>query len=613
MTALILWGLILGIACGLFFGEYCAWLTPIGDAFVGLLQMTVLPYITFALVSNIGRLTFEQGKRMARVGTAVMLVLWVVGVAVFYLATWALPEWQSASFFSTSSFDTQQNFDLLGMLIPANLFHSLANNFVPAIVVFCVCVGIALIGMQNKDALLDQLDVLVEALVRVNMFVVKLTPIGVFAIAASAAGTMTVAEADKLQAYLLIFTGAVLLLAFWILPASITFLTPFRYRDVLRAAREPLVTAFATGKVMVVLPMLIENLESMFRERYGEDQTTSNEISTLVTIAYPFPHLGKLAGLLFVPFTAWYMGSPLTADDYPRLFGAGVISYFAGPLVAIPFLLDMLRLPSDMFQLFLVAGIYCARVGDLLGAMHLAWFTTISTCATQGLLQTRWRQAGLFLIVTGVMAVGLIAGTRLYLARVFKDAYQRDKIIASLYLLEEAVPAVVLNEPTANPVPLREGQSRLDRMRERGIIRIGFNSDSLPFAFFNNAGELVGFDIEMAHDLAREKNVTIEFVPFERDTLEQQLNDDHFDIAMSATPATMDLFEKLYFSGSYLDVRPALAVRDHRDKEFDSFAVIRERDQWTVGVPRVGDFDEKLRSLFPNAKVVHLHSLREFF
>lgn len=416
LTALILWGLILGIACGLFFGEYCAWLTPIGDAFVGLLQMTVLPYITFALVSNIGRLTFEQGKRMARVGTAVMLVLWVVGVAVFYLATWALPEWQSASFFSTSSFDTQQNFDLLGMLIPANLFHSLANNFVPAIVVFCVCVGIALIGMQNKDALLDQLDVLVEALVRVNMFVVKLTPIGVFAIAASAAGTMTVAEADKLQAYLLIFTGAVLLLAFWILPASITFLTPFRYRDVLRAAREPLVTAFATGKVMVVLPMLIENLESMFRERYGEDQTTSNEISTLVTIAYPFPHLGKLAGLLFVPFTAWYMGSPLTADDYPRLFGAGVISYFAGPLVAIPFLLDMLRLPSDMFQLFLVAGIYCARVGDLLGAMHLAWFTTISTCATQGLLQTRWRQAGLFLIVTGVMAVGLIAGTRLYLA-----------------------------------------------------------------------------------------------------------------------------------------------------------------------------------------------------
>ena len=80
LTALIIWGLILGIACGLFFGEYCAWLKPIGDAFVGLLQMTVLPYITFALISNIGRLTFQQGRRLARVGTAVMLVLWLMGL-----------------------------------------------------------------------------------------------------------------------------------------------------------------------------------------------------------------------------------------------------------------------------------------------------------------------------------------------------------------------------------------------------------------------------------------------------------------------------------------------------------------------------------------------------
>ena len=52
LSAKILIGLILGIGCGLFFGEYCASLKVFGDAFVGLLQMTVLPYITCSLILN---------------------------------------------------------------------------------------------------------------------------------------------------------------------------------------------------------------------------------------------------------------------------------------------------------------------------------------------------------------------------------------------------------------------------------------------------------------------------------------------------------------------------------------------------------------------------------
>ena len=47
----IIWALVGGIACGLFFGEYCAWLEIVGDGFVDLLQMTVLPYVmVFAVV-----------------------------------------------------------------------------------------------------------------------------------------------------------------------------------------------------------------------------------------------------------------------------------------------------------------------------------------------------------------------------------------------------------------------------------------------------------------------------------------------------------------------------------------------------------------------------------
>ena len=52
---LIMASAMAGVACGLFFGEYCRSLSLLGNAYIGLLQMTVLPYIVFSLIGNIGR------------------------------------------------------------------------------------------------------------------------------------------------------------------------------------------------------------------------------------------------------------------------------------------------------------------------------------------------------------------------------------------------------------------------------------------------------------------------------------------------------------------------------------------------------------------------------
>ena len=63
----------------------------------------------------------------------------------------------------------------------------------------------------------------------------------------------------------------------------------------------------------------------------------------------------------------------------------------------------------------------------------------------------------------------------------------------------------------------------LERVHQRGVLRVGYLADMLPFAFQNTAGHLVGFDIEMAHILARELGVKIEFVLVERERVAQHL------------------------------------------------------------------------------------------
>ena len=53
-------------------------------------------------------------------------------------------------FFSTSLFQRRPPFDFVDLYIPTNPFNSLANNVVPAVVLFAVVLGAALIGCRGK-------------------------------------------------------------------------------------------------------------------------------------------------------------------------------------------------------------------------------------------------------------------------------------------------------------------------------------------------------------------------------------------------------------------------------------------------------------------------------
>ena len=82
LAELTLIGLAAGIFCGLFFGEEASRLNIIGDIYIRLLQMTVLPYIFFSLIANIGQLTVEQAKSLAKRAGTVLLILWGIGIVM---------------------------------------------------------------------------------------------------------------------------------------------------------------------------------------------------------------------------------------------------------------------------------------------------------------------------------------------------------------------------------------------------------------------------------------------------------------------------------------------------------------------------------------------------
>ena len=611
LSTLILTGLGLGVLSGLFFGEACAPLKVVGTAFVGLLQMAILPYMVVSLIGGIGQLDYRRAGNLALTGGVVLLASWAVAFFMTFVMPLTFPAREAGAFFSPSMVEPA-SVDFLDLYIPVNPFSSLARTIVPAVAVFSVAVGIALIGIEQekKRGVLDLLSVISTALTRVAMMVVKLTPIGVFAISASAMGTMTIEEFGKLQVYIVTFVVSSLVLTFWILPCAVTVLTPFTYGDVLRTSRDALVTGFVTGNLFIVLPLLVENSKELFTKYELRDPETDSYVDVLVPISFNFPNIGKLLTLLFVLFAGWFAGKEISVLDYPMFSILGLFTLFGGVDLALPFLLDQMRIPSDLYQLYVVTGVVNGWFATLLAVMNLFAFTLIATCAARKGLTPRWRRAPAILATTAALLLGTIGLLRLGFSQVVSGDATEQALI-EMTLTEPVEATVHLNVPDAlkTPAPANWG---LDGIRERGALRVGYNSDSLPFAFFNSAGQLVGFDIELCHRLAREFDLKLEFVPWEHDTLVDQLEGRQFDIVAGGLIVTGERLMRFAFSEAYMTVTASLVVEDHRRHDFPRWSVVEQTPGFRVGLTST----ELARGLFTRLfrrSLTTLQTYREFF
>jgi Na+/H+-dicarboxylate symporter/ABC-type amino acid transport substrate-binding protein len=611
LSAQIFLGLGLGLAAGIFLGEITAPLKIVGTGYIQLLQMAVLPYIIVALVSGLGKLQYEAAVRLSlRVGS-LLLLIWALTFAIVYILPLSFPVWQSASFFSTTLLEQPQELDFL-QFIPSNPFYSMANNIVPAVVLFSIALGLALMGIMSKGPLIAAFEVLEEALKRIMNFIVRLNPIGIFAIAASTAGTMNIDQLSRVQVYIVAYAIAALLMTFVVLPALIMLLTPLRYREIVGATKDALLLAFATDNLLVVIPMLSDHGKALLRKGEGAGSESGSSVDVIVPVSFNFPNVGRLLQIVFILFAAWFTKSTVSLAGYFDLTLSGLISLFGKPIAAMPFLLDLLRLPADMFQFYLASGIFVAQLGTLASAMHLFTLAVLGGFAMAGALRFQWKR---FVPVTALavcIIVAAVGGMRVYFSFAVKNAYDMDKIIALMQPLFPAGPAKVYKS-AASPSPVGSSQSALKRIRSRGAIRVGYIGGNRPFSYFNAKGELVGLDVEMAHVLARSLGVSVEFVPVDRSNMFDQLNEGYCDIIMSGIVVTPERAESVRLSAPHLDMTLAFVVRDYRRSEFASREALQKLGTPKLAILDVPYFIAFVRERLPDAELVALNSADEFF
>lgn len=617
LSTAILASMVLGIITGIFFGELVGFLDVVGNAFIKLLQMTILPYILVSLILGIGGMSYESAKLLAVRAGGLLLVTWLIAFAFIILMQLGFPEWESASFYSDSLVKFPPPPDFLQLYIPSNPFHSMSENLIPAVVIFALAVGIALIGIGDKKPFLDDLAIITQALAKVAGMVVKLTPIGVFAISASAAGTMRMDELSKLQVYLIIFNIACLILTFWVLPRLVAAITPFKYKDVIQVSRDALVTAFTTGNLFVVLPVLTEGSKKLFADYGMHNKNIDAYVDVLIPVSFNFPNIGKLIMLFFILFAGWFSGAEMTLSGYPQFIFSGLMSFFGGVDIALPFMLDLMRIPSDMYQLYVVTGIINGRTATLLAAMNLLCFTLLVISSLTGHLKVIWPRIILLTVTSLGLLIGSMLLSRFYFETVVSNAYDKDEMITSMQLVESMPNEFIvydvipdLKQDTDQNIPV------LDRIKDRGEIRIGYFQSRLPFSYINLDAVLVGLDIELMYKLAKDLGVKPVFIPLQQDNYVQALDNGIIDLLGSSLVLTTETLSKVLFTDSHMDVTAAFLVRDYNRELFADMETVQANNGLTIAVAESTEDDyffNKMLNDFPNASILRVDTVDSLF
>lgn len=276
--------MIVGTLVGLTLGKDAQLFAPLGNIFINLIKMLVIPLVVVALISGASGLGDSQsaGKvGILTLGYFALTSALAVALALL-LGQWFKPG-QGIDVSSISSVFSDQYankgdiagfWDTVTGMIPTNIFDSLTQGNILQILVFCLFFGIAL-TKQKKDKrqpILDVVNTLVDVLVWMMNKVMLLAPIGVFGLMANAVGTFGFSALTVVFNLFLVYVAAIAIFAFVVYPLMVQSLSNISAKQFISAMKKPQALALSTASSMATLPV---NLDTCQQELKVKSSTSA--------------------------------------------------------------------------------------------------------------------------------------------------------------------------------------------------------------------------------------------------------------------------------------------------------------------------------------------------
>ena len=318
----ILLALVLGVIVGMIWGPGASSISWLGELFVRLIRMVVVPLVFVTLVSGV--VAMGDPAKLGSLGAKTLAIYMLTTLAAIIIGLFfaaVLQPGVGVDLSAAAPSAVQEAIPLserLLSIVPSNPIAALAEGNILAIIFFALLVGVSVLTIGDKGKPVAELmDSSSEMMLRITHWVMEVAPFGVFALIAAVAGTQGVAALlDVLTLALAVVLACVIHVVVvhgvGIIKLSLG-LSPLNF---FRGARDAMLVAFSTSSSSATLPVSM----SVAEENLGIKPVVASTVLPLgATINMDGTAL--YVGIVSV-FAAQAFGIDLSLADYAIVAGS---------------------------------------------------------------------------------------------------------------------------------------------------------------------------------------------------------------------------------------------------------------------------------------------------
>ncbi len=342
---------------------------PAGQIYLRLLLMLVVPTMFSALALGVADLG-DIGK-LGRVGLQTLVyTVFVSAIAVliglaavhlfepgkgFDLSALTAAQAERAKALAASTSAGPSGIDLFLNIIPKHPIGAMASGDMLGVLFFSLFIGIGLLLTQTPSVgvFRDALQGLYDVCMRLLGLVIRLSPVGVFALLFTLTAELGFAILLKLALYVGVVLGALAVHQFGVYSAILAFLARRNPMTFFRAIQPAMVTAFSTASSSATLPTALKVAEENLRLPRDISRfvltigSTANQNGTALFEGVTVLFLAQLYGIDLS------LGQQLMVFGLCILGGVGTAGVPAGSIPVVIMILGLVNVPPEGLGLIL--------------------------------------------------------------------------------------------------------------------------------------------------------------------------------------------------------------------------------------------------------------------
>lgn len=264
LWAQILAAIVIGVLIGVVSPEAAEVLSPLGDIFLNLLKMLIVPLVFFSITNGICKM--QNGKQLRSVGGRIVLyyVASSAAASVFGVIGGLItqPGKNITDFALAGEAAETADFSMIDNIIswfPSNIVKAMAEGNMIQIIVFCLFLGVALLALGEKASMVIKfIDEGNEIMLKITEYVIAISPIGILSLMASMVSTVSGAMMKEVIVFIATIDVTIVIFALVFYPLVLKFIGHLKVSKFFKEASASMLVAFTTTSSAATLPVSIK-------------------------------------------------------------------------------------------------------------------------------------------------------------------------------------------------------------------------------------------------------------------------------------------------------------------------------------------------------------------